>query len=42
MDEQAVRKRMWFQTSVDFIRKCELFSILDQVVDGSGHTHLAA
>lgn len=39
MDEQAVRKRMWSRMLVDFMRKCAHFSIPNQIVDDSDHTH---
>lgn len=39
MDEQVVERRMWSRMSVDFMRKCGLFLIFDQVLDDRDHTH---
>lgn len=39
MDEQAMKRRMWSRMLVDFMRKCGLFLIPNQVLDDKDHTH---
>lgn len=39
IDELRVRRKMWSQMSVDFMRKCNFFSIPDQVKDDGNHVH---
>lgn len=33
MDEYAIRRKMWSRMSLDFMRKCNIFPILDQEKD---------